>query len=323
MKQVKLFFATTSLAFCLVITDSCSQTASTASASAPVVFKATTPCNDIIKTMLGIPVDTKCGMMKWNLTLFQDSKTSAPAGYNLIYEYGVDKQGTRGFNEGAKTIELKGKWTISKGTKEIPGAEVYNLIADSSPVSLSFLKPDQNILHFLDQDKRLMIGTGAWSFTLNRVNPIPSSSAKFSPQTVSTPRIETDSAIVGVFDGRTPCNSGLLELNGISSNGCQIIKCRLILYQDSITHTPTSFQIYTVYVGKGDTRYSNTGKWKMLKGTKTDPGAIVYQLEPDSGKPQSLVLLKADNNILFFLDENTNHMVGDTYTSYTLNRAKK
>ena len=61
----------------------------------------------------------------------------------------------------------------------------------------------------------------------------------------------------------------------------------------------------------------------MLKGTKTDPGAIVYQLEPDSGKPHSLVLLKADNNILFFLDENMNHLVGDTYTSYTLNRAKK
>jgi len=46
-------------------------------------------------------------------------------------------------------------------------------------------------------------------------------------------------------------------------------------------------------------------------------------LEPDSGKPHSLVLLKADNNILFFLDENMNHMVGDIYTSYTLNRSKK
>lgn len=323
MKQVKLFFATTSLAVCFVITNSCSQTATTASSSAPMVYKATTPCSDAVKSLLQIPADTKCEMMRWTLTLFQDPKTSVPSGYNLIYEYGIGKQGTRGFTEGAKTIELKGKWTIGKGTKEIAGAEVYILTADNSPVSLFFLKPDQNLLHLLDQDKNLVVGTGAWSYTLNNVSPIPASTDKFSLQPDPALRIETDSVIVGVFDGRTPCSNELLELNGISASGCQIIKCRLILYQDTITHTPTTFQIYTVYVGKGDTRYSNTGKWKIFKGTKNDPEARVYLLEPDSGKPYSLALLKADNNILFFLDENMNYKVGDTYTSYTLNRSKK
>ena len=324
MKQVKLFFATTSLAVCLVITNSCSQTTTTpANSSNPVVFKATTLCGDDVKSLLQIPADTKCEMMKWNLTLFQDPKTSAPGEYKLIYEYGLAKQGTRDFMEGSKTTELKGKWTIGNGTKENDKAVIYTLEAGSSLVSLSFLKPDQNILRLLDQDKNLMIGNGAWSYTLNNVNPIPASTVKFSLQPDSAPRIETDSVIVGVFDGRTPCSNDLLELNGISAAGCQIIKCRLTLYQDTITHTPTTFQIYTVYVGKGDTRYSNTGKWKMFKGTKIDPEAIVYLLEPDSGKPHSLVLLKADNNILFFLDENMNQLVGDGYSSYTLNRAKK
>jgi len=323
MKQVKLFFATTSLALCLVITNSCSQTTTQVNSSAPLVFKSTTLCNDDVKSLLQIPVDTKCEMMKCNLTLFRDPKTSAPGEYKLIYEYGMTKQGSRDFKEGSKTTELKGKWKIGNGTKENNKSVIYTLEAGSPPVSISLLKLDQNILHLLDQDKNLMIGNGAWSYTLNNVNPIPASTVKFSLQPGSELRIETDSVIVGVFDGRIPCSNELLELNGISSSGCQIIKCRLTLYQDTITHTPTTFQIYTVYVGKGDTRYSNTGKWKIFKGTKNDPGAIVYLLEPDSGKPDSLVLLKADNNILFFLDENMNYKVGDTYTSYTLNRSKK
>jgi len=272
--------------------------------------------------MLQIHPDTKCEMMKWNLTLFQDPKTSAPGEYKLIYEYGLAKQGTKGFMEGAKTIELNGKWTIGKSANEIAGAVVYNLIADSSPVSLSFLKPDQNILHLLNQEKNLMIGNGAWSYTLNSVNPIPASTVMFTPQPGSTHRIETDSATVGIFDGRTPCSNELLELNGISANGCQIIKCRLTLYQDPKTHTPTTFQMYTVYVGKGDTRYTNTGKWKVTQGTKTDPGAIVFELEPDKFQGY-LAFVKTGGNILFFLDKDRNLMVGDGYTSYTLNRIKK
>ena len=82
--------------------------------------------------------------------------------------------------EGTGTIELKGKWTIGKGTNESAEAVVYKLNAGNSPISLSFLKPDQNLLHLLDLDKRLMIGNGAWSYTLNRINPIIASSAKLN-----------------------------------------------------------------------------------------------------------------------------------------------
>jgi len=324
MKQVRLFFASTSLAVCLEITNSCSQTIKSENSSVLGVFKASTPCDDMAKTMLEIPSITKCELMKWNLTLYQDPKTFTPSDYKLICEYGLPKQGTKDFMEGAKTIELKGKWTIGKGTNETAGAVVYKLNADSSSISLSFLKPDQNLIHLLDQDKRLMIGNGAWSYTLNRVNPLAPSSVKFTRQTSSSPRIITDSATVGIFQGRTPCNRVLLGLNGISADGCQIIKCRLTLYQDPKTHLPTTFQLHTVYVGKGDTRYTNTGKWIVTQGTKNDPGAIVYQLEPEPGKLQGhMAFVKADDNILFFLDKDRNFMVGNGYSSYTLNRIKK
>ena len=63
-------------------------------------------------------------------------------------------------------------------------------------------------------------------------------------------------------------------------------------------------------------------KWTIVRGTKTNPEAVVYQLEPD--KPGgSLSCVKADDNILFFLDKERNLMVGNGDFSYTLNRSDK
>ena len=45
---------------------------------------------------------------------------------------------------------------------------------------------------------------------------------------------------------------------------------------------------------------------------------------PNPGKPQgSPAFLKADDNILFFLNKDRNLMVGNADFSYTLNRVKK
>ena len=65
-----------------------------------------------------------------------------------------------------------------------------------------------------------------------------------------------------------------------------------------------------------------TGKWTIIRGIKGDPNAVVYQLEPDD--PQSfLSFLKADENILLFLDKEQNPLVGNSHFSYTLNRVIK
>ena len=326
MKQLKLFFATILLTVCFGMT-SCSQTTAPGHSSVAGVFVATTPCDDVSKKLLHIPLENKYDMMKWNLELYQDPGTLTPTTYRLTCKYGLPKQGSRDFMEGAQTIELKGKWIMDKSFSGNTGAVVYTLTADNSPVSLSFLRADTNLLHLLDGDRRLMIGNGAWSYTLNRADPVPSTTSIpitiGTIQTTSLPPLSTDSLIVGVFDGRSPCNNNLLELNGISANGCQIIKYRLTLYQDITTHIPTTFQLQNVYVGKGDTKYTTTGKWIVTKGTQTDPHAIVYQLQPDSGKPQSLSFMKADDNILFRLDKDRNLLAGNDYVSFTLNRVKR
>ncbi|HLG41061.1 MAG TPA: copper resistance protein NlpE N-terminal domain-containing protein, partial [Chitinophagaceae bacterium] len=314
-----LFLAAVLLGVCF---SSCSQGAAPGQSVAGV-FTATTPCDDVSKKLLNIAPDTKYEMMKWNIGLQQDPKTLNPTTYKLVVKYGLAKQGTRDLMPGAETIELKGKWEMGKKIPGNPAATVYTLTADNSPVSLSFLKVNANLLHLLDVNYHLVVGNGAWSYTLNRVEPVPAAPSKLFMQTGLLPLLPTDSLIVGVFDGRTPCNTDLLALSGISTNGCQIIKCRLTLYQDVKMHTPTTFQLYTIYVGKGNTKYSTTGKWMIVNGISDDPTAIVYQLQPDSGKPASLSFMKADDNILFMLDANRNLLVGNEYVSFTLNKNKK
>ena len=323
MKKTRFSLAT--LFFYSIIGQSCSQTTAPDYPELKKTFEATTPCDNEVKEMLGIPADFNCEMMKWNLTLYQDSKEKKPATFDLTCTYGLAKQGTRGFMEGAKTIELKGNYSTGKTFPGNAKATTYSLTADNSPVVLSFLKAAENILHLLTPGKQLVIGGAGWSYTLNRKNPVTISQNKFIPVTATSQQINAGSDTVGIFQGRTPCNNALLELNNIPANGCQLIKCQLTLLKDIKAHTASNFILKTIYVGNGDNNiYSVTGKWKLMQGTSGNPAATVYQLEPGSGNSKTpLLLLKADDNILFFLDTNTQFLVGNEYCSYTLNRKVK
>ena len=115
MKHTRFSYITILFSVFAGITSSCSQTVKSTSSSDPVVFEATTSCNDAAKKLLGIPGDFKTEMMKWRLTLYHDTKTSVRSDFNLICTYGIGKPGTKDFMEGAKTIKLNGKWTIHKG----------------------------------------------------------------------------------------------------------------------------------------------------------------------------------------------------------------
>ena len=61
------------------------------------------------------------------------------------------------------------------------------------------------------------------------------------------------------------------------------------------------------------------GKWSISKGTTANPNAIVYQLDTDNPQ-ETIYLMKADENILYFLDKDKNLLVGNQLFSYTLNR---
>ena len=57
----------------------------------------------------------------------------------------------------------------------------------------------------------------------------------------------------------------------------------------------------------------------QFEAQKTNPAAVVYQLDPANSEA-SLFFLKADDNILFFLDQEKNFMPGNDDFSYTLNK---
>jgi len=304
--------------FCLTL-QCCAQTI-TKQAPTREVFIATTPCDEISKSLLHIPSVTNAEMMKWNLTLERDAKTSEPTTFQLSYTYGMAKQGTRGFMPGATTVELNGKWTIVKGTNDDPRAIVYRLTTQDAGTTLSFLRPNENVLHWLDAGAKLMVGNGAWSYTLNISKPVILSSNMInSPQNIS-PRLAYDSA---VFYARTPCYEPLLALTGKTVTGCELIKCKLVLYCDANTHEPANFRLYTVHVGTGSARYPTSGKWSVTKGTKSDATAVLYQLQPDSVAETPLTFLRASDSILFLVDKEMNSMAGNDYCSYTFNRATK
>lgn len=307
MKKVNRFFSFSLITVCLTI-NSCSQTTNNSS-QAIASFEATTPCDEVSKSLLNIPAADKAVMMKWVLTLL------TPTSYKLIYTYGMDKAGTRGFSDGAITKEQTGKWTKSN----YRNTEIYTLTAGTAP-SLSFLKLNENVLHLLDANKNLMVGNGAWSYTLNRINPITLSSNEAASQKVEE-TVGTDSI---VFDGRMPCYAPLLALSGKTTAGCTLVKCRIILFSHNNSQVPSSLKLYSIHVGTGGTRYLTTGKWIIARGTKTDPSSTLYELQFNSEqKQQNLVLLKGDDNVLFLLDSQMNCMAGNDYCSFTLNRVKK
>jgi hypothetical protein len=124
------------------------------------------------------------------------------------------------------------------------------------------------------------------------------------------------SAVYGIFEGRSPC--GISRQMGADMHDCDHLKWQLILFRDSITLKPTTFLLTTEMFD----RRPMSGKWKIGRGTRNNPKAVVLALS--YGKPdQVLYLYKGDENVLFILDEKQEFLAGDKDFSYTLNRVNK
>jgi hypothetical protein len=128
--------------------------------------------------------------------------------------------------------------------------------------------------------------------------------------------IPEGSAVVGVFDGRSPCQEISKELGINSGAECTKIKWRLILYRDSLTHEPARYRLE----GFVYRTMPREGKWSLVRGTATDPSAEVIQLDPD--KKASMYFFKADDNVLFILDNKKSLMPGNGHFSYVLYRTE-
>jgi hypothetical protein len=124
--------------------------------------------------------------------------------------------------------------------------------------------------------------------------------------------------LYGVFEGRTPCTPVSDQLTGQTAANCDHLKWQIIFFRDSITNNPANF----IFISELFGRHPQTGKWRILPGTKNEPAAIIYALDFDTVK-KSLFLRKGDENVLFILDDQKKFLTGNQDFSYTLNRVQK
>ncbi len=165
-------------AWVLLTVTACATAASQNATPSPVpagsrirgVFQGITPCSDLARPLPQIPENSHCEQMIWNIIFYQDLKTGVPTTYTLNSAYGVPQQGTTGLAGGGTAIEMKGRWTIETGTKKNPDAVVYQLNPENPQTTVSFLKISDAMLHVLSSDRTLLVGNGAWSYTLNRTD---------------------------------------------------------------------------------------------------------------------------------------------------------
>ena len=279
------------------------------------VFVGTSPCADFPKSFLAIPAAENCDRIKWQLSLHNSGK------YVLRREWGYHVDNSTYLAKGVTNVE--GAWKTTKGGTNTP---VHVQLENNNGNSLAFALVDRNVLHLLDAKRNLAIGDSGASYTLSRD---PQSSVLTNGS--HGPADEKDVIAETVFFGRSPCREITKDLNRSVTADCFKLKWLLTLRRDPKTLAPTTYHLKgTLYRTENpDTEYPREGTWKVIKGTKTNPNAVVYQLDaakstyPPAAHDGPILLLKADANVLFFIGKDGNLLIGNEDFSYTLNRDAK
>lgn len=283
-------------------------------------FVGTSPVDVPVYEFLGLTTNLVCESITWRVQLLTEQDSGRPAPFRLEVQTHVPQKDFPNRSEDGPKLSLRGTWATVKGAKGRPEAAVYRLTAENSRRSLSFQKFGDDLLHMLNPDGSLAIGHGGASYTLNRtghtekavdralIMQVPDMSYQIAPRS-------TGPAVFGIFEGRSPCPGIAQELKSPQHPGCFKAKWRLTLYKDPETSLPTTYKVEGTLFRAG----AREGMWSITRGVATDPGATVYQLSSATNEP-ALLLQKGDDNVLFFLNQNRELLVGHSEFSYTLNR---
>ncbi|MFD2519273.1 hypothetical protein [Emticicia soli] len=135
--------------------------------------------------------------------------------------------------------------------------------------------------------------------------------------TTSSKPIPAGKNVYGIFEGRCACQELAQVLKKEVSPDCFKTKWGLVLYQNPDTQATTNY----VLEGSFYRQAIRKGTWTISQGSQTDAEAVVFELQADN--QQTIFLLKGDDNVLFFLDQNKNILTGNELFNYTLNRVEK
>jgi hypothetical protein len=264
-------------------------------------FVGTMPCGEAVRAFVG---GESCQSVIWRLDL--GVMESGEPGWNLATVYGSNSAASVGMVPDGS--HLAGKLEKSGTT--------YRLISNTGK-SISFRQVSSTLIHLLDEQNRLMPGTSGWSYTLSRadVTDDPGRPKQVAEGSYTlSPRV-TGNTLFGIFGGRTPCTSLVRALHINLNDGCQRIKWRVTLLQNASTREPTRYRI------EGSLHHpGREGAWRIVRGIAADKDAVVYQLDGTASEGPML-LWKADDNVLFLLDEHKQPLVGTVDFSYTLSRS--
>lgn len=277
------------------------------SPAAGLQYVASTPGDDaaIIK-YLGLPTDTPSDFVRWDLKLHENQT------FNLNIHYGVSKANTLGFINNGTQKSIQGSFIRSKSTESL--LDKYDFSSEDLKVRFSTVQINENLLHLLDDQGKLMVGNGGWSYTLNKKvdqgqeteNLImkPTVSKIFKPAACDT------------FIGRTP-SARFSQDHGLTSNSKNFkLKWRIILNRDPSSLLPTTYHLRNVINNEPN---ELLGTWQIITGTAEYPDALIYQLDFAQPIP-SIRLLVGDENVLFFLDKQNRLYTGNSDFSFTMNR---
>ncbi|HSU29272.1 MAG TPA: hypothetical protein VLJ68_12885 [Chitinophagaceae bacterium] len=249
-------------------------------------FTGSTPAGREVKTFLGIPLNDSVDFIRWKMVIHADNN------YDLSVNYGIGKPNTPGFYDGGKKMDFSG--TYKK--------EDHIYAFRHGFYTLNMVELNADLLHFSGSDKKLLIGTGGFSYALNNVKPAVSDQVNI----VAFPTTMRDSI---AYVGRTPC--GVEGVN--KSSQCYKLKWSLVLYADAKKNQPLTYKVRGTGIPDNA---GQRGSWQIMTGRE---GRIIYQL--NDGKGNGLFyLLKLDEGVLIFTNKEGRLLVGDEDFSYTLNR---
>ena len=185
-----------------------------------MVYVGSTPCDEPVRALLGIPLEANAELIEWELTLEEAAGSGASAAYHLRYRFGRTRQNQPGLDASAERLKRRGAWRIESAGRQSRTVQV--VVLDGS---VSLMKVGETILHVVAPDGTLMAGNGGWGYTLSRRDAVEKEVAAGlaaadpgdPPRTTSR---ATGPSVFGIFDGRTPCQ-GIARVLGVAPRpGC-------------------------------------------------------------------------------------------------------
>ena len=145
----------------------------------------------------------------------------------------------------------------------------------------------------------------------------------------SSTRAEIEPPSVEQFVGTTPCGAMPRRFVGIAGDApCERITWLLVLSKGSQGGEPATYTLAVSYgvemqngpgMANAESHLMRRGSWTALRGTNSDPNAVVYRLTSERGSRWA-DCARIGENLLHPLNDDKNLAVGNASWSYTLSR---